>query len=186
MSNPCIFFDRDGIVNEPPDPERYVLGVDRFHVLPAFLEALRVVNRRGYAAVIVTNQQGVSRGVLAEETLQAIHDRLRAILSDEGLTLLDLYTCPHGGGHPDRKPNPGMLLRAAAEHDLDLSRSWMIGDRESDILAGHAAGCLGTLRVAPPPVETAAEVWLPTINALPQWLEQHLPPSGDTGHETGS
>jgi len=176
MSTPCVFFDRDGIVNAPPDPERYVLGVDRFHVLPAFLDALRVVNRRGYAAVIVTNQQGVSLGVLAAGTLQAIHDRLWAILRGEGLALLDLYTCPHGGGHPDRKPNPGMLLRAAAEHDLDLSRSWMIGDSERDIQAGQAAGCRGTLRVAAPPVETGADVLLPSMDALPQWLEQHLPP----------
>ncbi len=171
---PCIFFDRDGIVNEPPASGDYILDEEHFVVLPSFLAALQVVNQRGYAAVIVTNQQCVSRGMIDEDKLRAIHDRLRRVIREEELELLDIYYCPHGGEHPDRKPHPGMLLRAAADHGLDLSRSWMIGDSERDIAAGHAAGCKGAVLVSATPGQTAADVLLPSMTALPAWLQQHL------------
>jgi D-glycero-D-manno-heptose 1,7-bisphosphate phosphatase len=173
---PCIFFDRDGIANVSPTPaEYYVLSVDRFFVVPAFIESLRIVEARNYAAVIVTNQLGLEKGLLSPETLEAIHARLRAEVDAAGTQLLDIYVCPHAAPHPDRKPAPGMLLRAARDHGLDLSRSWMIGDAERDIAAGKAAGCACTLLVSAESGETQADYRLDTMDALPGFLRKHLP-----------
>lgn len=138
---PCVFFDRDGVVNQSPGPG-YVERVTDFHLLPAFLDALRVSRERGYEAVIVTNQRGVGLGLMTQDTLDEIHASLRDALDRAGLDLLDIYCCTaDDNAHPHRKPNPGMLLAAAEEHGLDLSRSWMVGDNEKDVLAGRAAGC---------------------------------------------
>lgn len=174
---PCVFFDRDGIVNHPPDDERrYVMHEDEFHLLPGFVDSLRLALARGYKAVIVTNQAGVSRGRMKQEDLDRIHDKLHRLLRAEGLALHDVYECTSfDDAHPNRKPNPGMLLDAAAEHHLDLSRSWMIGDSEKDVQAGRRAGVARTVRVKPLPVRTDADFRVDTMRELPRLLEQHLP-----------
>lgn len=160
MGRPCIFLDRDGIVNVPPDPARYVTRLEEFRILPGFLETLRVVSGKGYAAVIVTNQRGVATGYMTQEELNRIHDALRSVLVAQGLEVLDILTCTaDNDGHPWRKPNPGMLLEAARRHGLDLARSWMVGDSESDVEAGRRAGCR-TVRVAPAGAATRADVHL--------------------------
>lgn len=181
QTRPCVFFDRDGIVNVAPSPEEYyVLSVDRFLLVPAFVECLRVVKDRGYAAVIVTNQRGVHRGLITMDGIEEIHNHLRQALSDAGCELLDIYFSPHGDdAHPERKPNPGMLLRAAVDHGLDLSRSWMIGDSERDIAAGRNAGCSTTVLVLEGHNETDADYRLLDMNELPGFLEEHLPRSTD-------
>ena len=121
---PCVFFDRDGIVNHPPDDtRRYVLREEEFHLLPGFTDALRVVLQKGYKAVIVTNQSGVSKGRMTQADLDRIHAKLHALLEAEGLALHDVIECTSGDdAHPNRKPNPGMLLDAARKHHLDLAR----------------------------------------------------------------
>lgn len=138
----CIFFDRDGVINQSPGPG-YVERWRDFYLLPAFIESLRVVYERGYVAVVITNQRGVARGIMSMERVDEIHGNLRAVLKDEyDLELLDIYCCPHNNNECDcRKPKPGMLLQAAEEHGIDLSASWMVGDSVTDIEAGHAAGC---------------------------------------------
>jgi len=173
MSRRCVFFDRDGVVNRVPDPERYVTGWDRFHLLPAFVESLKRVCERGYAAVIVTNQQGVGKGETPRESVEEIHRRLRAELAQQGLELLDIFYCPHlaAEGCDCRKPKPGMLRAAAEKHGIDLSASWMVGDQEHDIAAGHAAGCR-CIRVGGGP--TAAERQIAAIEALPALLDKLL------------
>ena len=172
---PAVFFDRDGIVNRSPGPG-YVERVEDFHLLPAFVAALRVVQRRGYAAVIVTNQRGVARGRVRPEALDEMHARLRAALAAEGLRLLDIRVCAaDDDADPRRKPNPGMLIEAAEAHGLDLARSWMIGDSERDIEAGRRAGCGVTVRVAPPAEASAADLRVPDMDALPRLLEERLP-----------
>jgi D-glycero-D-manno-heptose 1,7-bisphosphate phosphatase len=107
------------------------------------------VNRLGYLAVVATNQSGVARGLFTEDLVRAVHDQLRASVESGGGRLDALYYCPH---HPRegappyriecdcRKPRPGMLVRAAREHGIDLARSWMIGDSLVDLEAGAAAG----------------------------------------------
>lgn len=176
---PCVFFDRDGIANVSPSREEYyVLHPDRFVVIPAFIEAVRVATARGYAAVVITNQSAVRKGLLTPEALDAMHDRLHAALAAEGLALRAIYWCPHGLPHPDYKPNPGMLLRAAREHGLDLARSWMVGDQERDLQAGRSAGCVTTVFVGerPPPI---ADWHVPTMEALPELLLEKLMPVGE-------
>ncbi|MBM4142750.1 MAG: HAD-IIIA family hydrolase [Lentisphaerae bacterium] len=163
----CVFFDRDGIVNRSPGPDRYVKDWSEFELLPEFVDVLRVVRERGYDAVIATNQRGVARGMVSLEALHDIHRRLRARLAREhGLELLDVFFCPHEEGACDcRKPRPGMLTAAAARHGIDLGASWMVGDDERDVEAGRRAGCR-TIRVAPAGVATAADFRADDLAAL--------------------
>jgi D-glycero-D-manno-heptose 1,7-bisphosphate phosphatase len=173
---PCVFFDRDGIVNVSPGPG-YVERVEDFHLMPAFLDALRVVQARGYDAAIITNQRGVGRGLMTEATLHAIHDVLLAAVADAGLSLRGIYYCTAtDNSDPRRKPNPGMLHEAAAEHQLDLARSWMVGDNEKDVLAGRAAGCR-TILVAPAGTDTVATHRVDAMPDLPPLLERVLDPA---------
>jgi histidinol-phosphate phosphatase family protein len=144
---PCIFFDRDGIANQSPGPG-YVNHLDDFHILPGFADCVRAAAEKGIPSVVVTNQRGLARGLTPPAQLDAMHRRLRDELARDGLELLDILICTADDDtHPDRKPNPGMLRTAARRHQLDLSRSWMIGDRESDVKTGQNAGVAVTVLV---------------------------------------
>jgi D-glycero-D-manno-heptose 1,7-bisphosphate phosphatase len=173
MSRRCVFFDRDGVVNRVPDPERYVTSWEHFHLLPEFVDSLRVVQERGWVAVIITNQQGVGKGEYAAETVEEMHCNLRRILAEQKLELLDIFYCPHlaASGCSCRKPLPGMFHAAAAKHGLDLPASWMVGDHESDVMAGHAAGCR-CIRIGG--ATTAAEEQVPSMKELPALLDKLL------------
>jgi histidinol-phosphate phosphatase family protein len=175
MTKRCVFFDRDGIVNRSPGPG-YVERREDFHLYPEFVESLRVVARRGYEAVVVTNQRGVGLGRMTMATLDQIHDHLRAMLKADDLHLLEIVSCvANDDGHSHRKPNPGMLLEAAGKHGLDLAKSWMIGDHERDVLAGKRAGCR-TVLVGHSGEATAADFRVKEMADLPQFLEKHLDP----------
>jgi D-glycero-D-manno-heptose 1,7-bisphosphate phosphatase len=139
----CVFFDRDGIVNRPPPAGDYVPRWEEFELMPGFAPVMRAARDKGYAAVIVTNQRGVARGLVARAAVEDIHRRLRQRLAEEhGLELLDVLYCPHEEGACEcRKPRPGLLLRAARRHGIDLASSWMIGDTDRDVEAGRRAGC---------------------------------------------
>jgi D-glycero-D-manno-heptose 1,7-bisphosphate phosphatase len=139
---PAVFLDRDGTLIEEVghlgDPEGVI-------VLPGVPEALRRLAGAGYTLVVVSNQGGVARGLFTEDDVRAVNRRAAELLAQAGAPRIGgWYWCPH---HPDhtgpcrcRKPRPGMLLRAAREHDLDLPRSWMVGDHPVDAGAGRAAG----------------------------------------------
>lgn len=137
----CVFFDRDGIVNEAPS-NGYVLSWDEFRIKEEFIDVLRTVNTKGYEAIIISNQRCVALGLVSSFEIDDIHNRLKNIISNEyGLKLLDIYYCPHDDGVCNcRKPQPGMLLRAAREHHIYLPGSWTVGDQERDVLAGKNAG----------------------------------------------
>jgi len=170
---PCVFFDRDGIVNRSPGPG-YVERVEDFHLLPEFIQALRVVQQRQYEAVIITNQRGVGRGKMSQATLDAIHQRLLDHVAHAGLSLRDIYFCTEvDRDHPRLKPQPGMLLEAARDHGLDLARSWMIGDNEKDVIAGQRAGCR-TLLVRAGAEETVADYRVTSMSEVPGFLERRL------------
>jgi histidinol-phosphate phosphatase family protein len=174
---PCVFFDRDGIVNRSPGAG-YVERVEDFHLLPEFVEALRVVQDRGYEAVIVTNQRGVALGRLTEATLDEIHRHLKEELRARGLALRDIFFCTaDDDAHPDRKPNPGMLLAAARRHRLDLARSWMVGDNERDVEAGRRAGCR-TVLVGTKGKPGLADFRLAGLSELPGFLAARLADKG--------
>lgn len=137
----AIFLDRDGVLNA--DSEEFIKSPDELHLLPGVPESLARLSEAGYALIVVTNQSGVGRGLVSEEDLAAIHDRLRLAIEAEGGRLTAVYYCPH---HPDdrcvcRKPSPEMVRRAAREHHLDLQASFFVGDKPRDISCGAEAGC---------------------------------------------
>ncbi|MCX7590529.1 MAG: HAD family hydrolase [Kiritimatiellae bacterium] len=164
----CVFFDRDGIVNRRPG-SGYVERWDDFHLLPGFVTVLRTVRLAGYQAVIVTNQRGVARGIMTRSAVEEIHRNLQTLLAGRfGLRLLDILYCPHDEGECQcRKPRPGMLLEAARRHRVDLKRSWMVGDSESDVEAGRRAGCRTVLVSAKGRIlSSKADHWVPDLESL--------------------
>lgn len=173
MSKPCVFFDRDGIVNRAPE-SRYVERLEDFYLQPEFVDALKVVRGKGLEAVIVTNQKGVSTGAMTMDAVHRIHDHLQAELRKRGVELTDILVCtdPHDDS-PRRKPNPGMLLEAAEKHGLDLSRSWMVGDQEKDVEAGRRAGCR-TVLVGAGKAPTRADFRVEALAGLAAFLDGHL------------
>ena len=174
LLRPCVFFDRDGIVNQSPGPG-YVNHVDHFHILPGFIDCIRAVSEKGLPSVIVTNQRGIERGLTPPAQLDAMHAQLRAELAAEGLALLDVLVCTSADdAHPDRKPNPGMLRAAAERHHFDLSKSWMIGDRESDVQTGRNAGVAVTVLVDDGSAPTAATHRVPDMPACAALLRAQL------------
>ena len=171
----CVFFDRDGIVNRCPNPERYVSRVEGFHLLPEFVAALRVVDARGFKAVVVTNQSGVERGAITRATVDDIHEHLHSELEKVGLGLLDVMVCTStDDNHSHRKPNPGMLVEAAGKYGIDMAQSWMIGDQERDVVAGKRAGCGHTVLVRDTAKPTVADFRLKGMAELPGFLEKRL------------
>jgi D-glycero-D-manno-heptose 1,7-bisphosphate phosphatase len=148
---PAVFFDRDGTLNEDVG---YLDRLERLRLFPFATEALRVVQRAGYKVVITTSQAGVAHGMVTEAVLADIHAHLIARMAAAGVRIDGIYYCPH---HPDAKvekfrrvcdcakPKPGLVLQAARELDLDLPRSFVIGDRWRDLQMGHAAGVPGLL-----------------------------------------
>lgn len=137
---PTIFLDRDGVIIENRDG--YVRSWGDVAFIPSALTALAELAASDYAIVIVSNQAGVAKGLVSAETVQVINERIRAEIVHAGGRVDAIYFCPHADldGCDCRKPKPGLLLRAARELGLDLSRSWMIGDALTDLQAGETAG----------------------------------------------
>ncbi len=173
MKRKCVFFDRDGIVNTSPGPG-YVERWQDFHLIPEFVVSAKIAAAKGYAVAIATNQRGVARGIMTQETLDDIHTRLRSALAASGVSLLGIFCCTHERDVCHcRKPQPGLLLQAAELHDIDLAASWMVGDRETDIDTGRAAGCR-TVLVGLPDAESNADFRVADMAALPGILERVL------------
>lgn len=148
---PALFLDRDGVINRDTG---YVHHIDAFEWLPGVVETIRLARERGYLVVVVTNQAGVAHGHYDEAAIHALHLEVNAILRRQGCSVDRYYHCPyHPEGaveayrreHEDRKPGPGMLLRAMADLDIDPEGSFLIGDRPTDIQAAKAAGIEGYL-----------------------------------------
>lgn len=138
-----IFIDRDGVINEQMPPHDYVKKWEEFGFLPGVLDAFAALTKAGYEIYIITNQRGISRGLMTEDDLKDIHARMTAEIEKHGGQIAEIYHCPHGNGDNClcRKPKPGMFFQAAREHKLNLTKSVFIGDTESDRLAGEVAGC---------------------------------------------
>lgn len=143
---PAVFLDRDGTINEEVG---YIRELENLNLIPGAAEAIRGLNELGVAVILATNQSGVARGYYPESWIGALHERLEQLLKAEGARLDALYYCPHlpDGSVADfsyacdcRKPEPGMLQEAAKAHHIDLSRSFMIGDKATDVEVGQRAG----------------------------------------------
>ncbi len=141
---PAVFLDRDGTIAEE---HGYLNHASRFRLLPCSASAIRTLADAGFAVFVVTNQSGVGRGYFPESLVHEIHETMQRHLAAEGVRLGGIYYCPHTGeeGCECRKPQPGMLLRAAREHGLNLAKSYVVGDRYADIETAHRAGARGVL-----------------------------------------
>ncbi len=149
---PALFLDRDGVINLDTG---YPLKPEQISFLPGVVQAIQLARSRGLRVVVITNQSGVARGMGTEEDVMRLHRWMNGELRAAGAEVDVWYHCPfhesakhsayRWSDHPDRKPNPGMLLRAALELRIDLSRSLLIGDKPSDVQAAERAGVTGHL-----------------------------------------
>src|SRR5579871_3015278 len=147
MATQAVFFDKDGtlIENVP-----YNVDPEQMRLASGSVCGLLALHAAGFRLIVVSNQAGVAHGYFPEQALVAAKRRLREVLEEVGVPLAGFYYCPH---HPEatipcyarkcdcRKPSPGMILRGAREHDVDLPRSWLVGDILDDVEAGCRAGC---------------------------------------------
>lgn len=147
----AIFLDRDGTINKFVG---FLRNIDDFELIDGVAESIKRVNESGYLTIVISNQPVIARGEVTESELEMIHNKMETLLGDYGSYVDDIFYCPH---HPDkgfegeieslkidcncRKPKPGLLFKAAEKYNIDLANSWMIGDRDNDILAGKNAGC---------------------------------------------
>lgn len=147
----AVFLDRDGTINKYVG---FLRNINDFELLSGVADAIKGINASGYLAIVVTNQPVIARGEVTLAELEEIHNKMETLLGRKGAYLDAIYYCPHHphkgyeGERPEykidcdcRKPKPGMLLQAAEEFNIDLSKSWMVGDGENDIKAGQVAGC---------------------------------------------
>lgn len=149
--HPAVFLDRDGTINVEKD---YLFRVEDFAFIPGVPESIRVLKEAGYLVIVVTNQSGVARGYYSLDDVAKLHSHIQEQLAAMGTQVDAFYVCPH---HPTegfgvfrcdcdcRKGAPGMLLQAAAEHNIDMKRSYIVGDKLADVEAGERAGCMPIL-----------------------------------------
>ena len=148
----AIFLDRDGTINKYVG---FLRNINEFELIDGVSKAIKKINESGYLTIVVTNQPVIARGEVSFDELDEIHNKMETLLGKDGAYIDGLYYCPHHphkgyeGERPElkiececRKPKPGMLMKAAKDFNVDLEKSWMIGDGENDVLAGKNAGCI--------------------------------------------
>ena len=176
----AVFLDRDGVINVD---HGYVSTWERFEFLPGVPDALRTLQDAGYLLIVVSNQSGIGRGYYCEADVESLNQAVAQHLgSTVGVTLSEFYHCPH---HPTeaegqfrrqcdcRKPAPGMIRQAVLDHGIDLKTSLLVGDKDSDIEAGRAAGVARLFKVvdSPQTATPAGDVQLVTgLNEVPGYL----------------
>ena len=140
MNNKAVFLDRDGTIIYDIG---YIREPNRVELIPGVVQALEILQDNGFVLVIISNQSGVGRGIMNEADLIKVHDQLIEILENNGIYVKKSYYCMHAPREkcPCRKPKPDMLFKAAEELAIDLSASFMVGDKPSDVEAGIKAGC---------------------------------------------
>ncbi len=175
--NKALFLDRDGVINAE---KNYVHRIDDFEFIEGIFELCTLAQTLEFKLIIITNQAGIGRGYYTVADYERLTEWMTEQFANHGVQIHRVYYCPY---HPtagigeyrrdsfDRKPNPGMILKAQKEFDLDLSRSVLVGDKDSDLEAGRAAGVRYNLKLlngAGMPAE--CELELPTLHAIGDWL----------------
>jgi D-glycero-D-manno-heptose 1,7-bisphosphate phosphatase len=154
----AFFFDRDGtlIVDHG-----YIRSPSEIELLPGVSETLAELRRRGFLLVVVSNQSGIGRGLISADEAKVVANRFCEVLKRRGIVLDGVYECPHApdAGCDCRKPQPGMLLQAARELEIDLRQSYMVGDKPSDCEAGEQAGCTPVLITNQPQIAGECPAW---------------------------
>lgn len=176
----ALFLDRDGVINVE---KNYVCRIEDFEFLPGIFDLCTLAMRLGYRLVIITNQAGIGRGYYSEADYQRLTDWMLDEFRTRGIEIDRVYHCPY---HPmagigeyrrdsfDRKPNPGMILQARDELGLDLCRSVMVGDKDSDIEAGIAAGVKCNLKLVPSGKPDPGRLEFSSLQAIGDWLGTHV------------
>jgi D-glycero-D-manno-heptose 1,7-bisphosphate phosphatase len=184
-ARPAAFLDRDGVINVEVG---HLHRIEDFAFVDHAIEGMKRLASSGYTLVVVTNQAGIAKGLYGEPEYRALTDHMLSELGRAGIQVAGVYHCPH---HPQgliaryaqacdcRKPRPGMLLAAARDHHLDLSRSVLIGDKTSDTLAGRAAGLQTTVLVEtghalPPDAREHADHCCANLAEAARWLDRQL------------
>jgi len=160
----AVLLDRDGTLNVKPPEHEYVTSAEDFQWLPGAPQAVARLARVGFSLAIVSNQRGVARGLVSTRTLHEVEIHIQRDLRPLGCSIEAFRYCVHetADGCLCRKPKPGLLIEAAAALDVDLTRSWMVGDTEADMLAGEAAGCRTAL-IGPAAPGVRADVTAPSL-----------------------
>lgn len=162
LTRPAVFLDRDGVINEETG---YVHKTGEFRFIDGVFDACLKISKAGYRLIVITNQAGIARGYYTEDDFHHLTKWMLDEFRQRGINIADVYYCPHHPVHGTgayrrdcdcRKPAPGMILRAAREHSLDLRRSILVGDKATDIEAGRAAGvgCCVLVQTGHPPGNT--------------------------------
>lgn len=178
MSHPALFLDRDGVINVD---YQYVSKIEEFEFIEGIFDLCRHAKKRGYLICIVTNQSGIGRGYYTEDDFMRLTDWMCHRFIQEGAPIDKVYYCAMNPEHGTeqsirdsyfRKPNPGMILKAAQELDIDLSRSVLVGDKETDIQAGIAAkvGCNLLYNNKVPKTATAATAVITDLDQVTEFL----------------
>lgn len=138
-----IILDRDGVINKKPAKADYVKKWEEFEFLPGAIDAVKMLNERGFSIFIITNQAGIARKLMTESDLRNIHHSMKNEMETKGAKIERIYYCPHGwdDGCECRKPKAGMFYEVARDYNINLTKTVFIGDDERDLEAGHAAGC---------------------------------------------
>jgi histidinol-phosphate phosphatase family protein len=138
-----VFLDRDGVINKKASKAEYITEIKDFVFLPKVKQALKMLQKKGYMIFVITNQPGIARKMLTGKKLQIIHRYMEEELKKIGVEIKEIFVCKHGWDEKCfcRKPNPGMFFQAAQKYNIDLYKSYCIGDDDRDIIAGQMAGC---------------------------------------------
>lgn len=163
-----VFLDRDGVINA--DSTEFIKGVAEWKPLPGSLDAIARLCQAGFEVVVLTNQSGIARGLLSPATLDAIHAEMRRQVEAAGGRLAGIFHCPHGAedGCRCRKPGPGLVEAATRDLGVEAQGAPFVGDRESDLLAARAGGCL--------PVFIQPEARRPEPQGLEDWADVKIYP----------
>ncbi len=143
--NKALFLDRDGTLNED---KKFAYKIEDLKILKGVIEGLKYAQNIGYIFIIITNQSGIGRGYYTENDFKQFTEELIKILESNGISIKDLYYCPHKPSEncDCRKPSPKFVLEASKKHNIDIEKSYFIGDKDFDILCGKNAGCK-TIRI---------------------------------------
>ncbi len=177
MASRAVFLDRDGTITVGTPTYERVDSLEKVQLLPNTLEALKLLATLDYDVFIVTNQAGLAEGLITKDEFTEINGKVMGLIRPSGIQILDIFVCPHGE-HDNcacRKPKPKLLFDAARMFDIDLTNSWMIGDRPSDVMTGVNAGTKTILvKTGAPTVESdQATVTLPTLLEAIRYISEN-------------
>ncbi|MDR0942011.1 MAG: HAD family hydrolase [Holosporales bacterium] len=164
----ALFLDRDGVINVDYID---VSKKENFEFINGIFEVCIAAQKLGYKLIVITNQSGVSRGVYTEEDVVNLHCYMKEEFLKHGIIITDIYVCTSwDDSHEDRKPNPGMLLKAREKYSIDMKSSIMLGDKERDVLAGINAGCGKTILFSSDIAETKADIIVNNLSDVIRYL----------------